>query len=184
MRIKKKSLLVVAILMLLWWSFYFAQPWIAYYTSSHWDFSLLCQSIENGSYWNESLQRGLTIDAAEADDLKKETIFLNKKIQKLDHGLYLLQCDGISEWGTWLVLFNRYPISYEKSKSLVNTMKIKGCDNNVNITQNGSSVPTQKLFGKIIYVILPSPTQIDDTIILEIGDREIEIEIEKMPSIS
>lgn len=48
------------------------------------------------------------------DELKTETVFLNKKIQKLENGLYLLQCDGISEWQTWLVLFNRYPISNAK----------------------------------------------------------------------
>ena len=117
------------------------------------------------------------------DDLKTKNVFLNKKIQKLDHGLYLLQCDGISEWETWLVLFNRYPLSEEKSRSLIQTIKIKDSDDNRNVTQNVSSFPIRKLLGTVLYVTVPSPTQIGDTIILEIDGKETEIEIEKVTDI-
>lgn len=58
------------------------------------------------------------------DELRTETVFLNKKIQKLEKGLYLLQCDGISEWQTWLVLFNRYQFRTQK-RFLLDTMKLK-----------------------------------------------------------
>lgn len=162
--------------------FYFAQPWIVYYTNSHWSFDLLSRNVESGSYWGEAVQRGLIVD--DVNDLKDETVFLNKKIQKLDRDLFLLQCDGISEWGSWLTLYTRYPLSDAKSEDLVKSLKIKGSEDNANVTQNVGSVPIRKLFGSEIHVILPSSMQVEDRIVLQIGDREVEIEIEKVSGVS
>ena len=112
MKGKKKNVIKVIIVLLLIGSiFYFVQPWIVYYTGPpRWTYERLCQSVQSGSYWNSARGRALDVDG-HLDELKTETVFLNKKIQKLENGLYLLQCDGISEWQTWLGLFYRYPIS-------------------------------------------------------------------------
>lgn len=118
------------------------------------------------------------------DELRTKTVFLNKKIQKLEKGLYLLQCDGISEWQTWLVLFNRYPISDAKRDFWFDTMKLKGSDDNVNVEMKGFSCPIERFFGAYLYIQLPSPMQIDDTITLEIDGKEIDIEVETVPDVS
>ena len=162
--------------------------------------------MQSGSYWNSARGRALDVDG-HLDELKTETVFLNKKIQKLEKGLYLLQCDGISEWQTWLVLFNRYPISDAKRDFWFDTMKLKGSDDNVNVEMKsrspvkiksvnykdfeinyvemkGFSCPIERFFGAYLYIQLPSPMQIDDTITLEIDGKEIDIEVETVPDVS
>mgnify|MGYP001659112679 FL=1 len=185
MKGKKKNVIKVIIVLLLIGSiFYFVQPWIVYYTGPpRWTYERLCQSVQSGSYWNSARGRALDVDG-HLDELKTETVFLNKKIQKLENGLYLLQCDGISEWQTWLVLFNRYPISNAKRDFLLDTMKLKGSDDNVNVEMKSSTYPIEKFFGAYLYVVLPSPMQIDDTITLEINGKEIDIEVETVPDVS
>ena len=179
MKGKKKNIIkVIIVLLLIGGIFYFAQPWIVYYTGApRWTYERLCQSVQSGSYWNSARGRAL-------DELRTKTVFLNKKIQKLEKGLYLLQCDGISEWQTWMVLFNRYPISNAKRDFLLDTMKLKGSDNNVNVEMKGFSYPVERFFGAYLYVQLPSPMQIDDAIILEIDGKEIDIEVETVPDVS
>ena len=185
MKGKKKNIIKVIIVLLLIGSiFYFVQPWIVYYTGPpRWTYEILCQSVQSGSYWNSARGRALDVDG-HLDELKTETVFLNKKIQKLEKGLYLLQCDGISEWQTWLVLFNRYPISDAKRDFWFDTMKLKGSDNNVNVEMKGFSCPIERFFGAYLYIQLPSPMQIDDTITLEIDGKEIDIEVETVPDVS
>ena len=185
MKGKKKNIIkVIIVLILIGGIFYFAQPWIVYYTGPPWwTYEKLCQNVESGRYWGEARQRGLAVDYR-SDELKKETVFLNKKIQKLENGLYLLQCDGISGWQTWLVLFNRYPISNAKRDFLLDTMKLKGSDDNVNVEMKSSTYPIEKFLGAYLYVQLPSPMQIDDTITLEIDGKEIDIEVETVPDVS
>ena len=185
MKGKKKNVIKVTIvLLLLVGSFYFAQPWIVYYTGPpRWTYEMLCQSVESGRYWNSARERALDVDG-HLDELRTETVFLNKKIQKLEKGLYLLQCDGISEWQTWLILFNRYPISNAKRDFWFNTMKLKGSDDNVNVEMKGFSYPDERFFGAYLYVQLPSPTQIGDMITLEIDGKEIDIEVETVPDAS
>ena len=185
MKGKKKNVIKVTIvLLLLVGSFYFAQPWIVYYTGPpRWTYEMLCQSVESGRYWNSARERALDVDG-HLDELRTETVFLNKKIQKLEKELYLLQCDGISEWQTWLILFNRYPISNAKRDFWFNTMKLKGSDDNVNVEMKGFSYPDERFFGAYLYVQLPSPTQIGDTITLEIDGKEIDIEVETVPDAS
>ena len=185
MKGKKKNVIkVIIVLLVIGGIFYFAQPWIVYYTGPpRWTYERLCQSVQSGSYWNSARGRALDVDG-HLDELKTETVFLNKKIQKLEKGLYLLQCDGISEWQTWLVLFNRYPISDAKRDFWFDTMKLKGSDNNVNVEMKGFSCPIERFFGAYLYIQLPSPMQIYDTITLEIDGKEIDIEVETVPDVS
>ena len=56
----------------------------------------------------------------------------------------------------------------QKVDFLLDTMKLKGSDNNVNVEMKGFSYPVERFFGAYLYVQLPSPMQIDDAIILEI----------------
>ena len=50
-------------------------------------------------------------------------------------------------------------------------MKLKGSDDNVNVEMKSSSYPDERFFGAYLYVVLPSPMQIDDTITLEIDGK-------------
>ena len=63
-------------------------------------------------------------------------------------------------------------------------MKLKGSDDNVNVEMKSSSYPVKRFFGAYLYVVLPSPMQIDDTITLEIDGKEIDIEVETVPDVS
>ena len=66
---------------------------------------------------------------------------------------------------------------------MLDTMKLKGSDDNVNVEMKSSSYPDERFFGAYLYVVLPSPMQIDDTITLEIDGREIDIEVETVPDV-
>ena len=48
----------------------------------------------------------------------------------------------------------------------------------------GFSYPIERFFGAYLYIQLPSPMQIDDTITLEIDGKEIDIEVETVPDVS
>ena len=63
-------------------------------------------------------------------------------------------------------------------------MKLKGSDDNVNVEMKSSSYPDERFFGAYLYVVLPSPMQIDDTITLEIDGKEIDVEVETVPDVS
>ena len=89
MKGKKKNIIkVIIVLLVIGGTFYFAQPWIVYYTGPpRWTYERLCQSVQSGSYWNSARGRALDVDG-HLDELRTETVFLNKKIQKLEKGLY------------------------------------------------------------------------------------------------
>ena len=70
-----------------------------------------------------------------------------------------------------------------KKRIFVDIMKLKGSDDNVNVEMKSSSYPVERFFGAYLYVVLPSPMQIDDTITLEIDGREIDIEVETVPDV-
>ena len=67
---------------------------------------------------------------------------------------------------------------------MLDKMKLNGSDDNVNVEMKGSTYPIERFFGAYLYVQLPSPTQVGDTITLEIDGREIDIEVETVPDVS
>ena len=77
MKGKKKNVIkVIIVLLVIGGIFYFAQPWIVYYTGPpQWTYERLCQSVQSGSYWNSARGRALDVDG-HLDELKTETVFL------------------------------------------------------------------------------------------------------------
>ena len=64
MKGKKKNVIkVIIVLLVIGGIFYFAQPWIVYYTGPpQWTYERLCQSVQSGSYWNSARGRALDVD--------------------------------------------------------------------------------------------------------------------------
>ena len=72
-----------------------------------------------------------------------------------------------------------------KRRSPVKIKSVNYKDFEINyVEMKGFSYPIERFFGAYLYIQLPSPMQIDDTITLEIDGKEIDIEVETVPDVS
>lgn len=163
---------------------YYVQPWMAYFfsysDSPYWTPENLRERVNNGAYWEESQERGLLIDKTGLDP-ELQTVYLNKKVQRLDTGLYLLRCDGVTNWGTFFILYNRIPFSRSETDFSWNCkLSIKGSENNSYITKSNCSSPIKQYLGYVAFVMVPSPTELTGnsiTLILEYNGKVSETEV-------